>query len=89
MQMEEGSIKTEHFIQFLKSLFRIYKGLPFSIYLDNLSVHKNPGARQLCEDNNCQLLLSPPYSSQLNPIERLWAFAKAPFRKRCLLECDF
>ena len=64
MQMEEGSIKIEPFIRFIKGLFRIYKGLPFNIYFFNLSFHKIPGVRQNVKTfivNSYSLIFSPAY----------------------------
>ncbi len=38
--------------------------------LDNLSAHKVPGTRELIETCGAQLLYLPPYSSDLNLIEK-------------------
>ena len=89
VHMTERSIKVDHFKTFLRKLFKIYKGAPFHVYLDNLGVHRNSTVRDLCDDNNCNLLFAPTYSSYLNAVERLWLFAKRPWRSRCLLECDY
>ena len=43
--MTDKSITVPHFLKYLKQLFRIYKGSPFNIYLDNLNVHKNADVR--------------------------------------------
>ena len=83
--MTEKSIE----IYISKSFFaNFFKGEPFNIYLDNLSVHRNQDVIELCEENR-QLLFTTPYSSHLSRIERLWLFAKMPFRKRCLLEAEY
>jgi transposase len=35
------------------------------------------------------LLFNAGYSSQLNPIERLWAISKRQFTKDCVTDADF
>ena len=42
--------------------------------MDNLSSHKGQRVREIVEGRGCELLYLPPYSPDLNPIER--AFAK-------------
>ena len=89
VHMADGSIDRVEFKKFLGKIFRKYGGERVNIYLDNLNVHKGDEIKSYCEDNNAELLFGPTYSSHLNPIERLWAFAKGPWRKRCVMECDF
>ena len=49
--------------------------------LDNLSSHKVAGVRATVEARGARLLLLPPYSPDLNPIEQLFAKLKALLRK--------
>ena len=42
--------------------------------MDNLSAHKGERIRELIEGKNRELVYPPPYSPDLNPIER--AFSK-------------
>lgn len=42
------------------------------VILDNLSAHKVPGVRELVETCGAELLYLPPYSPDLNPIEKAW-----------------
>jgi len=43
------------------------------VILDSLSAHKVPGTRELIEACGPQLLYLPPYSPDLNPIEKAWS----------------
>jgi transposase len=43
------------------------------VVLDNLSAHKVPGIREKIEFRGAQLIDLPPYSPDLNPIEKAWS----------------
>jgi transposase len=42
------------------------------VIMDNLSSHKVGGIRELIEASGARLLYLPPYSPDLNPIEKAW-----------------
>ncbi len=46
------------------------------IVLDNASFHKGADMQDLLEESGHRLLYLPPYSPDLNPIEKKWAHAK-------------
>jgi transposase len=46
------------------------------IVLDNARIHKRSYLYEIAESNNVTLLFLPPYSPDLNPIEKLWANLK-------------
>ena len=50
------------------------------VVLDNLSAHKNQEIRNLIESVGAQLWFLPPYSPDLNPIEKMWSKIKAILR---------
>jgi transposase len=50
------------------------------VVMDNLSSHKVEGVRQRIEKCGAQLLYLPPYSPDLNPIEKAWAKLKQLLR---------
>jgi len=61
------------------------------VVLDNLSSHKGVEIRKLIEAAGCQLWLLPPYSPDLNPIEKMWSKVKEFLRgakARCTEELD-
>jgi transposase len=46
------------------------------IVMDNASFHKGQEMQKIIEDAGHTLLYLPPYSPDLNPIEKKWAQAK-------------
>ena len=44
-----------------------------AVVLDNLSAHKAAGIRELVEARGARLIYLPPYSPDLNPIEKAWS----------------
>ena len=46
------------------------------VVMDNLSAHKVNGVRERIEAAGAQLLYLPPYSPDLNPIEKAWSKLK-------------
>jgi len=51
------------------------------VIMDNLSVHKNTEARAAIEAAGAEVWDLPPYSPDLNPIEKMWSKVKAILRK--------
>jgi transposase len=43
------------------------------VIMDNLSAHKVSGIRERIESGGAQLIYLPPYSPDLNPIEKAWS----------------
>ena len=50
------------------------------LVMDNLSAHKVKGVRELIEAAGAELLYLPPYSPDLNPIEKAWSKLKQLLR---------
>ena len=50
------------------------------VVLDNLSAHKNQEVRDLTESVGAELWFLPPYSPDLNPIEKMWSKIKSILR---------
>src|SRR5262245_65421726 len=48
----------------------------FLVVLDNSSYHHAPAVKQVAASLRIQLLYLPPYSPNLNLIERFWKFLK-------------
>ncbi len=51
------------------------------VVMDNLSSHKDAGIREAIEAAGADLWYLPPYSPDLNPIEKLWSKVKAWLRR--------
>jgi len=50
------------------------------VVMDNLSAHKAPAVRESIEKTGAEVLYLPPYSPDLNPIEKAWAKLKQLLR---------
>lgn len=50
------------------------------VVMDNLSSHKVSGVRQMIEKVGAEVLYLPPYSPDLNPIEKAWSKLKQLLR---------
>jgi transposase len=51
------------------------------VILDNASFHKDEELYDIIEERGCKLIYLPPYSPDLNPIEKFWANFKRNLRK--------
>jgi len=67
----DGSTDTALFIAWMKEhlLPSLRRGQ--TVIMDNASFHKSPKIRALIENAGCELLYLPPYSPDLNPIEKV------------------
>ena len=76
-----SSINTEIFTNWVA--YDLLPKLPFNsvIILDNASFHKGILMQKMIEEAGHSLLYLPPYSPDLNPIEKKWAQAKAIRRR--------
>ncbi len=59
-----------------------------TVIVDNLSSHKVAGVQQAIAAAGATLLYLPPYSPDLNPIEKLFAKLKALLRKAATRTTD-
>lgn len=53
-----------------------------TVVMDNAAFHKSTRTKELIESVNCKLLFLPPYSPDLNPIEKFWANMKRWIKDR-------
>ena len=60
-------------ISFLDKIEKAYPAKrKIHIFLDNARYYKNQSVKNYLEGSKIQLHFLPPYSPNLNPIERLW-----------------
>ena len=52
------------------------------VVMDNASFHKSKKIKDLIESVGCELVFLPPYSPDLNPIEKFWANMKRWIKHR-------
>lgn len=69
-------ISAETIVVFLKQLREHYVDLPLKIVLDNARYQHCKLVEEAAKELNITLLFLPPYSPNLNIIERLWKFTK-------------
>jgi len=46
------------------------------VVMDNAAFHKSARTKELIESVGCRIIFLPPYSPDLNPIEKFWANMK-------------
>lgn len=72
MVREYETIDADAMIHFFKNLDQTGSKGKIHVILDNAAAHKNQKVADFLKDSRIQLHYLPPYSPNLNPIERLW-----------------
>jgi transposase len=81
-----SSVNTACMTAFLQELSREYCGKKVVLVLDGAGWHR---AKALAVPANITLMYLPPYSPELNPVERLWLYIKRnTIRNRIYLTLD-
>jgi transposase len=77
----EGATDAAVFLQYAKQVLtpRLRRG--DIVVMDNLSPHKMPAVIAAIEACGASVWFLPPYSPDLNPIEKMWSKVKALLRK--------
>jgi transposase len=78
--VNDSYINGKSIIDLLRKLRALYPDKPITLVLDNAPYQKSAEVRKVAESLNIDLLYLPPYSPNLNLIERLWKYVK----KNCL-----
>jgi transposase len=76
MVTNDTYINAQSVCQLLHQLADLYGSLPITLVLDNARYQHCQMVQQLATQLNIELLFLPPYSPNLNLIERLWKFVK-------------
>jgi transposase len=76
----EGATDAEAFATFAEQALAPTLSPGDAVVMDNLSSHKTERVRRAVEGAGARLLFLPPYSPDLNPIEKAWSKVKALLR---------
>jgi len=76
----EGATTTEVFRAYVESVLIPTLKSGDVVVMDNLSPHKNSETVGLIEQRGARVLFLPPYSPDLNPIEKMWSKVKECLR---------
>jgi transposase len=79
MTIEEPT-DTDIFLAYVEHLLYPVLKAGDVVVMDNLSSHKAPAVREWIEKAGAEVLYLPPYSPDLNPIEKAWAKLKQLLR---------
>lgn len=77
----EAATDREIFLAFLEQVLCPARQPGDVVIMDNLSSHKVDGVRERIERCQAELLYLPPYSPDLNPIEKAWSKLKEILRQ--------
>jgi transposase len=78
--MFEGATDTPAFATFVEQVLVPELQPGDVVVMDNLSSHKAACIRQAIEGAGARVLFLPPYSPDLNPIEKMWSKVKSYLR---------
>jgi transposase len=74
--------------ELFKKIAKAYAGRTVFVILDNAKYQKCSVTRELAEQLGINLVFIPPYSPNLNLIERLWKLVKGKLRSRYYNQCE-
>jgi transposase len=77
----DGAVDTDIFDLFVCDVLAPTLKAGDVVVWDNLNVHKSVAAREAIEAAGAEVLFLPPYSPDLNPIEKMWSKVKSLLRK--------
>ena len=78
----QGGTTTERFAEYLKTKLLPTLSKADIIVMDNMRSHHAKAVKQLLDSTKVNYLYLPPYSPDLNPIEKMWSKLKAFLRKK-------
>jgi len=76
-----GGTTTERMLEYVTGTLADVLEKGSIVVADNLASHKANRVREAVEEQDAEIWFLPPYSPDLNPIERMWSKAKTWLRK--------
>ena len=76
-----GGTTSERFVDYLRNILIPTLSPDSIVVMDNMRSHHTQAVKDLLEQAGVQYLYLPPYSPDLNPIEKMWSKLKAFLRK--------
>ena len=76
-----GGTTAEEFKAYLENDLLLYLSSDSILIMDNMKSHHAKAVKALLDNFNVQYVYLPPYSPDLNPIEKLWSKIKALLRE--------
>lgn len=77
----QGTCNTELFNAWLKEVLLPHLTKGKVLILDNATFHRSKESQEIVKKAKCRLMYLPPYSPDLNPIEKCWANLKNKVRE--------
>ena len=84
----EGATDTEAFATYVEQVLSPKLKPGDVVIMDNLSSHKSTRVGQAINQTGARLRFLPPYSPDLNPIEKMWSKVKALLRSAAKRSAD-
>jgi transposase len=84
----DGAMNGPSFLAYVEQILAPTLKRGDTVIMDNVSVHKVTGVREAIEARGATLLYLPPYSPDLNPIEKFFSKLKAILRKAAARTLD-
>ena len=78
----DGATDSEVFRAFVQEVLCPTLSTGDVVIMDNLSLHKSTQTIQLIQQVGAQVLFLPPYSPDLNPVEKMWSKLKVFLRSK-------
>jgi transposase len=72
-----GSVNADTVCELVRKIDKAYPGEEITLVMDNARYQKNKKVFAAAEEYGIELLFLPPYSPNLNLIERVWRLVKA------------
>ena len=84
IEMYPSSVTIKEFLQYLRNLRKHFAKRPLSLFLDNLSVHRNAEVQDLAEELNIRLIFNKSNEFTYQPIEETFNIVKQWYKKHKL-----